>query len=763
MNRFNQVIDQQYAPIPFQELMYASQLREKHADVNRAAFDQAAQELDKLKAMPGTKDYENIKAYQDAAHSLISDYSTTKAYDPNSLYGFKRDVRNLTSKFGGSTYFNNTQQTYTNMQEELANRETLAKANTLDPSLITPWDKHDSAKGVWGDFTPKSEASKEYTDKYFNNYDGDTIFDKASGTWVTQRTSEGINDRAEKGAEDYYNSANFRQQAKKMGQKPTMDLAKKILIRDGQEYLKVKQGGFKDTSPRALGRTKGVTEESLPDNPFYEAKMSKYHSYAMDDLAPLFPKGKDEVTGVVGLQIDFQPSSTVNQMAYTATSDPRKLLKVNQVMSIVDARKKLDADLADGKVDMIEVAKRRKQLDAQAKAVFGKEITTDNVNDITTEAKSQLGIDVNNLYSLAGDPKVGKAIDLINNGPGIFVPNASGGNKFNIAGEDGTLEHMLTGRKFMTAKELDIVLADEYDPSTDTFDGGSWTKLLGPKGAGVLENTGKLGSDGSVVWAIKTATRIDLDQSQLDRQTQSLMPDAKFSKDYHANVENAEADKLNRQAQVGEGYDFLSDLEANVAKANTAVDESDYSEKDKKALKELIDSNIATGNPYDIGEVSRLVERLNGPNRFMEAITAPENPSGDPTAQNPGSTAGGLYQIIDSTWKKYNTEYPSAAEAPAEVQHKVMKKLYKDELSDARTLFNRYDVSYSIPELTALEHFMGDTKAKLYIKTLKETGSEEEAQAAVDAYIKKYEDSTPPVNMTVADYIARFSNKYNDK
>lgn len=48
---------------------------------------------------------------------------------------------------------------------------------------------------------------------------------------------------------------------------------------------------------------------------------------------------------------------------------------------------------------------------------------------------------------------------------------------------------------------------------------------------------------------------------------------------------------------------------------------------------------------------------------------------GDPTAQNPHSTASGLWQILDSTWSRY-AGYPKARLAPADIQNTFARLLW---------------------------------------------------------------------------------------
>ena len=48
---------------------------------------------------------------------------------------------------------------------------------------------------------------------------------------------------------------------------------------------------------------------------------------------------------------------------------------------------------------------------------------------------------------------------------------------------------------------------------------------------------------------------------------------------------------------------------------------------------------------------------------------------GNPTADNPRSSASGLWQIISSTWD-YHAGYPTAASAPVEVQNEKAAQLF---------------------------------------------------------------------------------------
>ena len=59
--------------------------------------------------------------------------------------------------------------------------------------------------------------------------------------------------------------------------------------------------------------------------------------------------------------------------------------------------------------------------------------------------------------------------------------------------------------------------------------------------------------------------------------------------------------------------------------------------------------------------------------RFLRCVIAHES-GGNPRAQNPYSSASGLFQFIDSTWRHYNSkikgakQYAKARHAPAIVQ-----------------------------------------------------------------------------------------------
>jgi len=71
------------------------------------------------------------------------------------------------------------------------------------------------------------------------------------------------------------------------------------------------------------------------------------------------------------------------------------------------------------------------------------------------------------------------------------------------------------------------------------------------------------------------------------------------------------------------------------------------------------------------------VAELKNPD-ILRALRGSEGANGNPEAKNPNSTAGGLYQYLDSTWQKQAPlagvdikQYPTARSAPADIQHQV--------------------------------------------------------------------------------------------
>ena len=81
--------------------------------------------------------------------------------------------------------------------------------------------------------------------------------------------------------------------------------------------------------------------------------------------------------------------------------------------------------------------------------------------------------------------------------------------------------------------------------------------------------------------------------------------------------------------------------------------------------------------PKDTGVQVASTEDLKNPD-ILRALRGVEGAKGDATAKNPNSTAGGLYQYVDSTWRKEAPlvgvdikQYPTARSAPEEIQHKV--------------------------------------------------------------------------------------------
>jgi hypothetical protein len=71
------------------------------------------------------------------------------------------------------------------------------------------------------------------------------------------------------------------------------------------------------------------------------------------------------------------------------------------------------------------------------------------------------------------------------------------------------------------------------------------------------------------------------------------------------------------------------------------------------------------------------VAELKNPD-ILRALRGVEGAGNNPEAKNPNSTAGGLYQYLDSTWQKQAPlagvdikQYPTARSAPADIQHQV--------------------------------------------------------------------------------------------
>ena len=84
---------------------------------------------------------------------------------------------------------------------------------------------------------------------------------------------------------------------------------------------------------------------------------------------------------------------------------------------------------------------------------------------------------------------------------------------------------------------------------------------------------------------------------------------------------------------------------------------------------------------------------------ILRAIRGSENAEENPTAKNPKSTAGGLYQYIDSTWQREakaagvdTDKYPTARSAPADIQHQVadanVSRILEQNKGDVRAVPN---------------------------------------------------------------------------
>jgi len=78
-NRFNQLISQQYVPIPFQEVALAAAIGQKTADANAAALDAEMADIGKIKAIPNTPQEKYVKEYYSVINEGFKKFSSPEA------------------------------------------------------------------------------------------------------------------------------------------------------------------------------------------------------------------------------------------------------------------------------------------------------------------------------------------------------------------------------------------------------------------------------------------------------------------------------------------------------------------------------------------------------------------------------------------------------------------------------------------------------------------------------------------------------------
>lgn len=131
-NRFNQLISQQYVPIPFQEVAQAAAIRQKTADANASLMDKELSDLNSLKAIPGTPQEKYLRSYLAQVNEAFSQFATPeKLSNPNTPLEFRRYVRNITDPLR----LNNIKSSWDNWQNNTTYEKELAKEQRFDERL----------------------------------------------------------------------------------------------------------------------------------------------------------------------------------------------------------------------------------------------------------------------------------------------------------------------------------------------------------------------------------------------------------------------------------------------------------------------------------------------------------------------------------------------------------------------------------------------------------------------------------------------------
>lgn len=726
-NRFNQIIDQQYVPLPFQEIMAASAIRQKTGDLNRAQLDDANAMLAKYNAIPESIDLEYKREAEKKANELIDSYmSPDKLYSPTTMYNFKKDLnRNIDFnrlKLGSDSY--------ANYNKDLENQQILAKAGKLKQELIpTDWKGYDSRNGLYSGSTEGYSPSFDTTEGYIKDYAPHKDVDPVTGVQTEYVDYKDLENQAEYKAERYRGTTSFKHElaiAKANGDPRAEDpiaFSKEILIRDWSQKLKdYKMRGW---APKTGGKGSGDKEDvpgEITDwgwNRLTDPKagVTVNDIAAIQGLEPMdYTYGNNTIKAN---QVRFDADNTIN--AYGTILRPQDAMQgqafdgfkelddiytqVGKHVGGMDTETYANTDWGNGinnfnlfdksKVGReptaediqirSELLKRslaiKKKLQYSMNQITGKDYSKVNfINPVEREMAFKEILKASGLdkkfgsieEARTGMASLGKAMDDINNGSsGAFVPSSGGTNKTYSADKDGNWQMHVNGSRYITKQELDLAFKN-----TDL--GSSWLDELGPDGAKLIKQVSGSKLKGDEVFEVPTSIKIPMTDDAMDRINNTEYSSTQKEKYTEINHRQRQRYAEDRRQSTDAGNAFLEDLNKNDAEVNDFINTADEDVLrgigyNKKRLKDEYQKAIGSGDPYTIGETIRKMVNMKVDNRYMDALG---NAEGNQNVQNKkGSSALGTHQVLYSEHKDLFKKYGIDAPVKGEDYSQVLKKI----------------------------------------------------------------------------------------
>lgn len=367
-NRFNQLISQQYVPIPFQEVAQAAAIRQKTADTNAGLMDKELSDLNSLKAIPGTPQEQYAKEYLAKVNEAFAQYSSPeKLSNPNNFLEFRRHVRSITDPIK----LNNIKSSWDNWQANTTYEKELARDQRFDERL-RPDVSGLAPDQVFNQWTMPFDQSTKYTDPIYTGFEKNGVirYNPDGSTFVsTERSKENLETFAELQKEEVAQAPWLKAIARtakgmsfadfdKMSPEDKQSLAKEVLMGDWHKYITKTEGAYKNAPRKALGlRSGGDKEEAAPE--IVDPAGNLVYNRADDAtwtpkyLQTAFNTKYNANDPVVGGQssIVVNPSKSFNVMPIRGNVDPR-------VVQLRELLTKANADVFKSEAEKSEAFKK---------------------------------------------------------------------------------------------------------------------------------------------------------------------------------------------------------------------------------------------------------------------------------------------------------------------------------------------------------------------------------------------------------------------